>query len=475
MQAVAAKAEPRHWFAAALWVVALVTGLRVLALFLTTLDLYTDEAQYWLWGQRLDFGYYSKPPLIGWVIRAVTELAGSDAPFWVRLPAPLLHGATAMVLGAIGARVAGARVGFWSAAIYVTLPFAAVGSVLISTDTIMAPAYAAAILFLLRTSERGRARDALLAGSFAGLAFMAKYAAIYLIVGAVLAALVSRRFRPGWRNAALMAIAFGVVISGNVIWNLTHELTTVAHTMDNMGWLREEAEKHWSTLFEFWGSQIAVFGPVTLVGLLLALRLVAEPALRGLWMLTLPPFVAVSVQAYMESAYANWAVATYFAGTVLAVAALSERWRKIAFGVNGALSLAVLMLVVLAPWPERSGDPLLKRYIGRAETSQAILDLAQTEGLPVYSGRRDVLADLFYTGRDSGVTLFSSRPAGRPAHYYQQNFALPEGYAGEVLVVAAAAPDCKGEPVAPLMDLRATGVWQKQPLAAYRLPAGCLE
>ncbi|MDV7271115.1 glycosyltransferase family 39 protein [Thioclava sp. A2] len=475
MQAAAAKADPTHWFAAALWVVALVTGLRVLALFLTPIDLYTDEAQYWLWGQRLDFGYYSKPPLIGWVIRAVTELAGSDAPFWVRLPAPLLHGLTAMLLGAVGAKVAGARVGFWSAVIYVTLPFTAVGSVLISTDTIMAPAYAAAVLFLLRASKRGKTRDALLAGGFAGLAFLAKYAAIYLVIGAVLAALVSRHFRPGWRNAAVMVVAFAAVISGNVVWNLTHDLATVEHTMDNMGWLREEARKHWSTLFEFWGSQIAVFGPVTIVGLIMALRQMGNSALRGLWMLTLPPFVAVSVQAYMESAYANWAIATYFAGTILTVAALSERWRKIAFGVNGALSLAVLMLVVLAPWPEKAGAPLLKRYLGRADTSQVILDLAKAEGLAVYSGRRDVLADLFYTGRESGVAIFATRPSGRPGHYYEQNFALPEGYAGELLVIAANAPECDGAAVLPLADLRDAGVWQKQPLAAYRLAARCLE
>ena len=154
---------------------------------------------------------------------------------------------------------------------------------------------------------------------------------------------------------------------------------------------------------------------------------------------------------------------------------LSERWRKIAFGVNGTLSLAVLMLVVLAPWPEKSGAPLLKRYLGRADTSQAILDLARAEGLAVYSGRRDVLADLFYTGRESGVAIFATRPSGRPGHYYEQNFALPEGYAGELLVIAANAPECDGAAVLPLADLRDAGVWQKQPLAAYRLAARCLE
>ena len=49
-----------------------ITGWRLLALWLTPLDLFMDEAQYWLWGDELALGYFSKPPLIGWVIRAFT-------------------------------------------------------------------------------------------------------------------------------------------------------------------------------------------------------------------------------------------------------------------------------------------------------------------------------------------------------------------------------------------------------------------
>ena len=52
--------------------------LRLLTLFGTPLELYPDEAQYWLWSRTLAFGYYSKPPLIAWSIWA------STAP-WVKL------------------------------------------------------------------------------------------------------------------------------------------------------------------------------------------------------------------------------------------------------------------------------------------------------------------------------------------------------------------------------------------------------
>ncbi|MEM1101472.1 MAG: hypothetical protein AAGH73_08070, partial [Pseudomonadota bacterium] len=47
--------------------IALVTVWRVGTLWFNTTDLFTDEAQYWAWGKHLDLGYFSKPPLIGWL------------------------------------------------------------------------------------------------------------------------------------------------------------------------------------------------------------------------------------------------------------------------------------------------------------------------------------------------------------------------------------------------------------------------
>ena len=54
------------------------TIFRIVTLHFDTTDLFVDEAQYWFWSQNLDFGYYSKPPMIAWVLRIFTALAGSS-------------------------------------------------------------------------------------------------------------------------------------------------------------------------------------------------------------------------------------------------------------------------------------------------------------------------------------------------------------------------------------------------------------
>ena len=43
--------------------------LRLLSIYISKIDLFFDEAQYWAWSLNLDFGYFSKPPFLAWSIR----------------------------------------------------------------------------------------------------------------------------------------------------------------------------------------------------------------------------------------------------------------------------------------------------------------------------------------------------------------------------------------------------------------------
>ena len=472
--------ERRGWLPAALLAVGAITLLRIVALWFNRTDLFVDESQYWLWGQNPDFGYYSKPPLIGWVIRAANELGGSDAPFWVRLPGALFHGMTALILGALGARLMGARAAVWVAVGYATLPFAALGSLLISTDTIMAPFYAAALLAWFRAMDSGRAGQAALTGFFIGLAFLAKYAAVYFVIGTALAAVFVPTARLSLRQTIAMLAAFAVTIAPNIVWNLTHDLTTVEHTMDNVGWVRGGAALHglgFGSLVEFFLSQFAVAGPVVFAALIWGWLRQRGPKAGALTALSLPVLVIVSVQALLSQAYANWAVATYFAGLLIAVAVLSGRGRWLlwlSLAINGAVCVLLPLLTILAPWPAPGDRPLLSRYLGQAALSAKIIEAAGAEGLTtVVATDRAVLADLFYTGRDSGLSIRTPAPKGQAKNYYEQMYPLTEEV--PVLFVSDVAPVCDGVQVPPLRGFETTGgTYARRSIAGYRVAGGCL-
>jgi 4-amino-4-deoxy-L-arabinose transferase-like glycosyltransferase len=470
--------DPGGWLAPAFAIVAAVTALRLCLLVFNRTDLFVDESQYWLWGQNFAFGYYSKPPLIAWVIGAVTALSGSDSPFWVRAPGPVFHGATAMILAATAARLGGARAAIWVAASYVTLPMTTLGSLLASTDTIMAPFFAAALYFHTRLAETRALRFAALAGAMAGLAVLAKYAGLYFLLGAVLGALLIPALRLGGRNWLALLAAFGLVILPNLLWNLTNGMATAAHTLDNIRWVRDAKPLNPAGLAEFFFSQFAVFGPVLFAALIWATLRPGAAGRSPLLVFALPALLIVCTQAVLDRAYANWAASAYFAGTILAVMVLLDRPRllTLSLAINGTLAVILPVLTLFPALTLGRDEPLLARYLGQAALSRQIIDLARAEGgLPIVADRRDVLADLFYTGKGAGLQIYTPRPTGRPASHYQQAYPLPVQLSGPVLLVTEVPPVCAGVtvPAAPPFDL-AGGGYADLPLAGYVIDAECL-
>ena len=133
------------------WTAILIVGLaallcvRLAALYWNATDLFFDEAQYWAWSEQLAFGYFSKPPLVAWLIRAATEACGPGEAC-VRLPSPFLHTLTALAVFFLGRRLYDGRVGALSALAFLTLPGVSLSAVLISTDVPLLTCWAIALV-----------------------------------------------------------------------------------------------------------------------------------------------------------------------------------------------------------------------------------------------------------------------------------------------------------------------------------------
>ena len=80
------RATPRAYGAWTIVAVIAITAIRVLWLAVQSADLYPDEAQYWFWALHPALGYYSKPPLVAWLIALTTGFFG-DGEFAIRLSA----------------------------------------------------------------------------------------------------------------------------------------------------------------------------------------------------------------------------------------------------------------------------------------------------------------------------------------------------------------------------------------------------
>jgi 4-amino-4-deoxy-L-arabinose transferase-like glycosyltransferase len=111
----------------------LITLVRLAGLATSNVDLFTDEAQYWSWSRELSWGYFSKPPLIAWIIHVAESVCGSSEAC-VRAPSPIFYFGTCIVIYLIGRKLYGPVVGLWAALLMmfgITLEFS---SRIISTD-----------------------------------------------------------------------------------------------------------------------------------------------------------------------------------------------------------------------------------------------------------------------------------------------------------------------------------------------------
>ena len=379
--------------AAGRWAAALILGVlawRVAQLFLSPLELYPDEAQYWLWSRRLAWGYFSKPPVIAWAIRLSTALGG-DREAWVRLPAPVLHAVAAAALFAAGRRLFDARTGLRAAAVYLLMPGIALSSQVIATDAPLLAGLGLALWALATLWARGPGAPgawlAAAAGAALGAATLSKYAALYAVAGLLIHALVDAEGRRRlWTpaRAAAVAGAFLLVLAPNLLWNALHGFQTVAHTAADAD-LGDEARAgaglHLAGAAGFLLAQFGVFGAAPFAALLAATVLWASrraPA-RERWLLhlTAPALAVVTAEALAARANANWAGAAYAAGALLA--ARAPAWNagwgtalRASLAVQAGVAVAFSLAMVRPSLVETAGlGNSLKRAQGWAATADA--------------------------------------------------------------------------------------------------------
>lgn len=418
-----------------------ITLFRVVMALLDRTELSTDEAQYWFWGQTFDFGAYSKPPLIGWITRLSTDLLGQSVA-GVRLPAALFHGATALVLFHLAARISTASVALIAALSYLTTPAVALGSALMTTDTPMLLAAALALaaqLGLGQAHMQGRPAPGLAVGLglALGMGLMAKHAMLFWLAGALVAALLSPLFRLRMRDAALAGAVMLLVILPHLLWLARNDFITLHHVQDitrgeGLSALRPLA---------FLAEQAAVMGPILFVALLLAMAGRARTeASAGLTALALAPLLVVMAQGVKGPVLANWAALYLIPGSVLAAIWLVRHpWlTRVSLGLGLVLTLA---LPVAKVWgtglPGPKGQPLLARYLGHGEVAQWALDTASAAGAGTLVAQgRGLMADLSWFGAGSSLALRAVPPKGRPAHHWEATAALdPKADPGPVLLL----------------------------------------
>lgn len=406
-----------------------ITLARLIALFLSPSELGFDEAQYWAWSRHLSFGYFTKPPMIAWVIAAETRVCGNGAAC-VRAASPIFHCATALVLAVLANRLYGRATGFWTGIFYILMPGIAVSSFLITTDVFLLFFWSVALLALVFYLQRPGWGAAVIFGLACGLGLYAKYAMIYLPIMVLLAAIAIPSLRGAifrWKAAAAF-ILIALIIAPNLWWNYAHQFATFEHTGDNIGWslARLNATKG----LGFFLAQFGVAGPVVFGAMINALVLGArseKPEIdRLLLWLSWPVIITITIQGFLSRANANWAATAYPAGVVLATAlVIRHRWRF--FFVANLLVCGLVSVLVL--WGTATLDPLsatgparqLRQLGGWSTAANNLAEVAEAhDAQRVVIEGRALTAGMIHALREKPLDVLAFLPDGtNPGDQFQ--------------------------------------------------------
>src|SRR5262249_57933933 len=123
----------RPSFALAVAILATLTLIRLIGLRYSVVDLFFDEAQYWAWSREPAFGYFTKPPLLAWIIAVAERVCGSSEAC-IRALAPILYLGTSLLIFAVARQLYDETVAFYAAVATALTPGMAFSSRIISTD-----------------------------------------------------------------------------------------------------------------------------------------------------------------------------------------------------------------------------------------------------------------------------------------------------------------------------------------------------
>jgi hypothetical protein len=371
-------------------------ALQVLAA--SNLELMFDEAYYRLWSKHLAWGYHDHPPFVaGWIWLSIALFG--DTELGMRLLGILATLAGAWTIHEIARDLFDDRQkSAFAALLWTATPLLGVGAMLVTPDTPLMVGWTTALWALARLHRTEDWRWWLLVGAGAGAALQAKYTALFLGPGIMLAMLVLPRWRRWWQHPApYMGGAIALALfAPNILWNAAHGWETFAKQFGRV------ADTEWTLRFvgEFIGSQFGLLNPLTCVlafaGLWLAVRGPADAnrdARRLLACLVAPLLMYFLFHSLHDRVQGNWMAPLYPALILLAADAgvtglaeppwarrLIENARRWAWPTGLALLALVYTQALLTPLPLKPQSDPTTLMSGWGDLARDLDAIAKREG-----------------------------------------------------------------------------------------------
>jgi len=352
----ASEQRPVHSLKPLFVAVAILAGLTLFRLwYVTRIELVPDEAYYWVWSKHLAASYRDKGPAIAWVIALGNWLFG-DTVFGVRFFGVVLSTGISWQLYVLARRLADERTALWCLILANVIPMLALGSLLMTIDTLSLFCWAWAMNVFWTAIHSRKPWHWMGLGLIIGLGFLAKFTNGLQLACIAMFLVWSKPHRSLLfsKQTVAMGLAFCVAILPIVWWNV-HTGWIHAGALHSRSGVSTSFQIRPFELLRFIGGQIAVLSPLIGIGLIVAVvetcrKNHRDTNARFLLSHCLPIYAVFGFFSLNHAGKENWMAPALIAGIVVlttywrALVARKPLWRR---GVAVALGLACVLTLVL--------------------------------------------------------------------------------------------------------------------------------
>lgn len=331
-------------------------------------QVFYDEAYYYHWSLNPDFGYYSKPPMVAWFLSIGTFFFGPTT-FGIKIVSPFVYAATSLIIFQLTRQFVSVRAALIAGVIFSCSLLVGFNSEFITTDAPFLFFWALSwYLFLVALTKRSLLFWVSL-GVATGLGMLSKYTMGALPLALFAFMVLSNRYRAQLFTSGpwVAAVVAGVIFSLNIYWNIQHDFIALQHTKEISQ--TSGALVNFPSLLEFLATQFIIFGPVCSYFAIKALfnrkALAAEsdtPSNEGIPRKELFKcailvagviLIAISTQAFLSRAFANWAAPWIIGASVLTAIYLdglpTKAWMKT---LRIGIYCQLVLLSLFYHWPQ---------------------------------------------------------------------------------------------------------------------------
>ena len=300
-------------------------------LFINQLDLIGDETYYWDWSRQLDWCYYSKPPMVAWLIRLFTELGGNSVAI-VRLPTVVLGTIFLAYFYATTKAIYNAQTAALALLMILATPANLIANFIMTIDPPLYCFWIMSIYFLQQALFKRNLLDWLWAGMATGAALLSKQVALLIPLMLIGYLLMDKQRYPSFKKEFFIYLTPIVLCMIPILlWNQNHDWVMYNHskghfsTQEQISLLKKLEQSYTVLLYQLLLLTPIIATLITINSFKLTLKLKHLSAQEQflVWMgpILLIGFIVIN---FFQKTQGNWPMPFYFTGIML----LSAQWQK---------------------------------------------------------------------------------------------------------------------------------------------------